>query len=160
MFFIEYLLVNMNIREQMCAHKHTHTHTHTHTTHTQIHAHKIYQKIVLKYTGYRRSLRSGKFSCRSRQTCRGSALFWPSCRRQLILGNYTHISSPGTRVWTISRTAPVNRTERRDEKQLVLFVLRINGWLLYYGQNVFPVGLEVNFYILVRWNSSHWTHSL
>jgi hypothetical protein len=49
---------------------------------------------------------------------------WPLYRRPLFLGNYSRISVPGTREWLLSRTAPANRAQRKNEKQLFYLGLK------------------------------------
>jgi len=78
-----YLVLPLNISKQMRALTHTHTHAHAHThTHTKVHKQK-HTVTCTKICRLQASLRTGMFSCRRRQTCTGSTVCWPLCRRPL-----------------------------------------------------------------------------
>ena len=80
-----------------------------------MHTHKNIHTQALKCTAFRRPFWSDMFSYRRFQTGTGNTMRWLIAGRRWILGSYTRISAPGTNEGTLSRTAPVNRTEHKDK---------------------------------------------
>jgi hypothetical protein len=72
---------------------------------------------------------------------------WPLYRKPSFLGNYTRISATGTREWLLSRTAPANRTQRKNEKQLFYLGLKRECCIL---EKCISCGFLSDFYISFR----------